>query len=61
MDTDMTKGFEMEKVDPQQVAEAGLAGIESNQEEVLVDNFTQEVKRSLSTERPIYLDPPAIA
>ena len=60
MDTDMTKGFEMKKTPPRQVAEAGLAGIESNKEEVLVDDFTREVKRSLGTEQPLYLNPPPI-
>jgi NAD(P)-dependent dehydrogenase (short-subunit alcohol dehydrogenase family) len=60
MDTDMTKGFEMKKVNPQQVAEAALSGIEANKEEVLVDDFTREVKRSLSTEQPMYLNPPEI-
>ena len=61
MDTDMTKGFEMKKTHPSVVAEAGLDGLESNQEEVLVDDFTREVKRSLSTEQPMYLNPPPIA
>jgi NAD(P)-dependent dehydrogenase (short-subunit alcohol dehydrogenase family) len=60
MDTGMTKGFEMKKIHPRQVAEAGLAGIEANKEEVLADDFTREVKRSLGTEQPIYLDPPEI-
>jgi len=60
MDTDMTKGFEMKKTHPRQVAEAGLTGIETNKEEVLVDDFTREVKRSLCTEQPMYLNPPAI-
>ena len=41
MDTDMTKGFEMKKVSPRQVAEAGLIGIEADKEEVLADDFTQ--------------------
>jgi len=27
MDTDMTKGYEMKKIHPRQVAEAGLTGI----------------------------------
>jgi len=61
MDTDMTKGFEMKKTHPRQVAAAGLTGLETGQEEVLVDDFTREVKGSLSTERPMYLHPPAIA
>jgi short-subunit dehydrogenase len=58
MDTDMTKGYEMKKTDPRQVAEAGLNGIEANKEEVLVDDFTKEVKHSLSNEQPMYLNPP---
>jgi NAD(P)-dependent dehydrogenase (short-subunit alcohol dehydrogenase family) len=61
MDTDMTKGFEMKKTSPQQVAEAALIGIEANKEEVLVDDFTKEVKRTLSKEQAIYLNPPEIA
>jgi NAD(P)-dependent dehydrogenase (short-subunit alcohol dehydrogenase family) len=61
METDMTKGFEMKKISPQQVAEAALIGIESNKEEVLADDFTRKVKRSLSSEQPIYVNPPEIA
>jgi NAD(P)-dependent dehydrogenase (short-subunit alcohol dehydrogenase family) len=60
MDTDMTHGFDMKKTNPQQVAEAALIGLEANKEEVLVDDFTRVVKRSLSTEKPIYLDPPQL-
>lgn len=61
MDTDMTRGFEMKKVSPRQVAEAGLIGIEANREELLADDFTREVKRSLCNEQPMYLNPPEIA
>jgi hypothetical protein len=61
METDMTKGFEMKKISPQQVAEAALIGIESNKEEVLADDFTRKVKRSLSSEQPMYVNPPEIA
>lgn len=60
MDTDMTKGFEMKKINPRQVAEAALTGIEDNKEEVLADDFTREVKRSLCNEQPMYLNPPEI-
>ena len=60
MDTDLTNGFEMKKTDPRHVAEAALSGIDSGQEEVLVDEFTREVKRSLSAEKPLYLNPPEI-
>jgi NAD(P)-dependent dehydrogenase (short-subunit alcohol dehydrogenase family) len=61
MDTDMTQGFGMKKISPRQVAEAGLIGIEANREEVLADDFTKEVKRSLCNEQPMYLNPPEIA
>lgn len=61
MDTDMTKALEIQKTSPRQVAEAALTGIEANKEEVLVDDFTREVKRSLSDQQPMYLNPPAIA
>src|SRR4051812_9446315 len=61
MDTAMTKGFEMKKTDPRLVAQAALSAIESGKEEVLVDDFTKEVKRSLCSEQPMYLNPPAIA
>lgn len=60
MDTDMTKGYEMKKTSPLQVATAGLVGVESNSEELLVDDFTKEIKRSLSQEQPMYLNPPEI-
>jgi len=61
MDTDMTKALEIQKTSPRQVAEAALIGIEAGKEEVLVDDFTREVKRSLSDQQPMYLNPPAIA
>src|SRR4051794_19663645 len=51
MDTDLTKGYDMKKADPRAVAEAGLSGVEANQEEVLVDDFTREVKQSFCTEK----------
>jgi NAD(P)-dependent dehydrogenase (short-subunit alcohol dehydrogenase family) len=61
MDTDMTAGFEMAKTSPRQVASAALAGLEDKLEEVLADESTREVKRSLSGEQPLYLNPPQLA
>jgi short-subunit dehydrogenase len=61
MDTGLTKGYDMKKVDPRTVAEAGLSGVEANKEEVLADDFTREVKQSFCKDRSIYFDPPAIA
>lgn len=51
----MTRGYEAKKVDPRYVAEVALTGIEASEEEVLVDDFTRSVKRSLSDEQAIYL------
>ncbi|MCI0745831.1 MAG: SDR family oxidoreductase [Verrucomicrobia subdivision 3 bacterium] len=60
IDTDLTKGFDMKKIEPRQVAEAALDGVEAGKEEVLVDDFTRQVKRSLGEEQSIYLNPPDI-
>jgi NAD(P)-dependent dehydrogenase (short-subunit alcohol dehydrogenase family) len=60
MDTDLTKGYSMKKVDPRAVAEAGLSGIETGKEEVLVDDFTREVKQSFCKEQSVYLNPPEL-
>ena len=61
MDTDLTKGYDMKKIDPGDVAGAALAAIESEDEEMLIDDFTRSVKLSLSTAMPMYLNPPAIS
>ena len=58
MDTDMTKGYEAKKADPRDVAEVALAGLEAGREEVLADDFTRAVKRSLGDEQALYLSPP---
>ncbi len=61
MDTDMTHGFEMKKIHPNEVAEAALIGVETNSDEVLVDDFTKQVKNSLSSKDAVYFNPPEIA
>lgn len=61
MDTDMTKDLDIVKTTPQKVAAATFDGLEANQDEVLVDDFTRQVKRSLSGQRPLYFNPPEIA
>lgn len=55
MDTDMTHGFDLPKVSPQEVAVLTLAGLEAGLEEVLADDITRTVKQGLST--GIYLAP----
>jgi len=56
----MTKGYEMKKIHPRQVAEAGLTGIGANREGT-GRRFHQGGKRSLSNEQPMYLNPPEFA
>ncbi len=58
VDTDLTRGFNVKKSDPQQVAAHTLDALEEGREEVLADEETEALKRSLSTEQPYYLNPP---
>jgi NAD(P)-dependent dehydrogenase (short-subunit alcohol dehydrogenase family) len=50
VDTDMTNGFDVPKLDPTDVANTILDGVERGDEEVIVDDFTRAVKASLSGE-----------
>jgi short-subunit dehydrogenase len=60
VDTDLTRGLDVQKSDPQQVAARTLDALEKGQEEVLADAQTEALKRSLSAEQPYYLKPPPI-
>lgn len=57
IDTDMAaeSPAHLSRVSPQFVAEAVLHGIESGQEEVLVDGTAKAVKAGLNSEMPLYL------
>ena len=57
-DTDMTKGADMKKSDPRQVAARTLDGPENGGEEVLADEQTNAIKRCLSMAQAHYLNPP---
>ncbi|MEV2269767.1 SDR family oxidoreductase [Nonomuraea africana] len=61
MDTDMTRGLDIEKIDPRQVAAIALEELESGTEEVLADEQSRLVKGTLSTGRGYYLNPPDLA
>lgn len=61
MDTDMTKGFDMTKASPRDVALRTLAALEAGLEEVMGDASTERLKKSLSTDRAHYLVPLEIA
>jgi hypothetical protein len=48
----------VKKSDPRVVATRTLDALEKGHEEVLADEQTEALKRSLSTEQPYYLNPP---
>jgi NAD(P)-dependent dehydrogenase (short-subunit alcohol dehydrogenase family) len=58
VDTDLTRGFNVRKSDPREIAARTLDALEKGHEEVLADEKTEALKRSLSTEQPYYLNPP---
>jgi NAD(P)-dependent dehydrogenase (short-subunit alcohol dehydrogenase family) len=58
VDTDLAQDFNVKKSDPRQVAMRTLDALEKGHEEVLADEQTEVLKRSLSTEQPYYLNPP---
>jgi NAD(P)-dependent dehydrogenase (short-subunit alcohol dehydrogenase family) len=58
VDTDMAREIDTEKSDPRSVADAALDGLENCQLEILADEQSRIVKRTLSGTNPYYLDPP---
>ena len=58
VDTDLTRDFDVKKSDPREIAARTLDALEKGREEVLADEQTEALKRSLSTEQPYYLNPP---
>ncbi|MBV8047909.1 MAG: SDR family oxidoreductase [Paludibacterium sp.] len=57
METDLTKGFLVDKIDPRLVAARTLDGIEAGAEEVLADEVSAQVKQGLVAEPAVYLRP----
>lgn len=55
IDTDMTKGISLPKVQADEVARQTLAAVEEGRNEVLADALTRQVKAGLSNEPGIYL------
>ncbi|NHC12750.1 SDR family oxidoreductase [Motilibacter deserti] len=47
-DTDMMRGYDLDKIDPADVARAVLDGVQAGQWEVLVDDWSRGVKASLA-------------
>ncbi|HWW70077.1 MAG TPA: SDR family oxidoreductase, partial [Duganella sp.] len=55
VDTDLTRGFDVPKTSPETIVKRALDGLESNLDEVLADELTQQVKHGMTAPRPSYL------
>ncbi|ALM82690.1 SDR family oxidoreductase [Bordetella sp. N] len=55
MDSDMTAGIDAPKTSLPDAAASILGAIEADQQELLIDELSREVKASLSTDTPAYL------
>ncbi|MFK3980639.1 SDR family oxidoreductase [Micromonospora sp. NPDC050397] len=60
MDTDLVRDLDVPKSDPRRIAAVTLDGLEEGREEVLADEQTRLVKRTVSTDDGYYLNPPAL-
>jgi NAD(P)-dependent dehydrogenase (short-subunit alcohol dehydrogenase family) len=56
IDTDMTKGFEADKLSPEFVVARTFESLEAGASEVSVGDWTQSIKRGLSDEPGVYID-----
>lgn len=57
IDTDLTKGLEVPKLDVKDVARRTFDGLAAGDEEILIDDFTRQVKQGLTAATPVYLVP----
>jgi NAD(P)-dependent dehydrogenase (short-subunit alcohol dehydrogenase family) len=55
MDTDMTAGYEIAKIKPEEVAAQIFAALAEGKEEVLADDLTRQVKLGINAELPAYI------
>jgi NAD(P)-dependent dehydrogenase (short-subunit alcohol dehydrogenase family) len=56
VDTDLSRGIDLPKLATAVVVERAYAALEAGQSEVLIDEFSQNVKQGLSEEPGVYLD-----
>ena len=57
VDTDLTKGVDIPKANPNDVAGVTFEGLEAGKSEVFADDTARAAKRSLSSDVPLYIDP----
>ena len=55
VDTDLTRGFEVQKSSAEEIVQRALDGLEAGADEVLADALTQQVRQGLNAPRPVYL------
>ncbi|MCU6434300.1 SDR family oxidoreductase [Undibacterium sp. Jales W-56] len=55
VDTDLTRGFDVQKSSAEEIVQRALDGLEAGVDEVLADALTQQVRQGLAAPRPVYL------
>jgi len=55
VDTDLTRGFEVQKSSAEEIVQRALDGLAAGADEVLADALTQQVRQGLTAPRPVYL------
>jgi NAD(P)-dependent dehydrogenase (short-subunit alcohol dehydrogenase family) len=55
METDMTDGYDVPKIKPEEVAAQIFAALAEGKEEVLADDLTRQVKLGINAELPAYI------
>ena len=58
VDTDLTRGFDVQKSSAEDIVLRALDGLEAGADEVLADALTQQVRQRLAAPRPVYLPQP---
>ncbi|OYT91033.1 MAG: short-chain dehydrogenase [Burkholderiales bacterium PBB3] len=55
VDTDLTRGFDVQKSSADDIVQRALDGLEAGADEVLADALTQQVRQGLAAPRAVYL------
>jgi NAD(P)-dependent dehydrogenase (short-subunit alcohol dehydrogenase family) len=55
VDTDLTRGFDVQKSSADDIVQRALDGLEAGADEVLADALTQQIRQGLTALRPVYL------
>ena len=55
VDTDLTRGFDVQKTSAEEIVNRALDALEAGADEVLADVLTQQVRQGLVEPRPVYL------